>query len=86
MKVSDQLEELEALARSLGVRVSYEPMTGVVSGSGGLCKVKGEFRVIIDRRLKPAERVQVLADALQRFEIDDTGLSPEVRTLLEGAA
>ncbi len=67
MKVSDKLRELETCAEGAGVRVCYEPMTGVVAGRGGLCKVRGEFRVIMDKRLKPAERVVVLGDALERY-------------------
>ena len=66
MKVAEQLRELERVADALGVKVSYEPMTGLVSGAGGLCRVKGQYRVIIDRRLKPAERTTLLADALRR--------------------
>jgi hypothetical protein len=62
------LEELERVAEQLQVKVCYEPMAGLVQGIGGLCKVRGEYRVIIDRRLRPAERVSILADALRRVE------------------
>jgi hypothetical protein len=62
------LEELERVAEELQVKVCYEPMAGLVQGIGGLCKVRGEYRVIIDRRLRPAERVSILADALRRVE------------------
>ena len=82
MKVQEQLEALERLAESLSVRVSYEPMAGLVQRTGGLCRVRGELRVIIDRRLKPPERVQILVDALQRFDTSDHELEPELRALL----
>ena len=65
---------LEALAASLSVKVCYEPMAGRVAGAGGLCRLRGEYRIIIDRRLSPRERSQILAQALTRFE--DPG--PEV--------
>ena len=81
--VQKQLTELEDLAKNLGVRVSYEPMSGLSRGSGGLCKVRGELRVIMDRRLKPPERVQVLADALRTQDTDEHYVSPAVRRLLE---
>ncbi|MCA9689369.1 MAG: hypothetical protein KC636_07140, partial [Myxococcales bacterium] len=73
------LGELEALAERLGIRVCYEPMAGLTRGSGGLCKVRGELRVIMDRRLKPPERVQVLADALRTQDTDEHYVSPAVR-------
>jgi hypothetical protein len=72
MGPQQQLEELERVAQELQVRVCYEPMAGLVQGTGGLCKVRGEYRVIIDRRLKPSERVSILADALRRLA--DRGL------------
>jgi hypothetical protein len=76
------LSELETLADTLGVRVSYEPMSGLSRGSGGLCKVRGELRVIMDRKLKPVERMQVLADALRRFDTESVYVSPAVRRML----
>ena len=66
-QLDKHLAALEELAGQLAVQVCYEPMAGVVSGAGGLCRVNGSYRVIIDRRLKPRERVQILADALRRF-------------------
>jgi len=81
MKVQQQLEALERLAEALAVRVSYEPMTGLVQGTGGLCRVRGQHRVIIDRRLKPPERVQILVDALRRFDTGDLDMDPELQRL-----
>ncbi|HEY8375735.1 MAG TPA: hypothetical protein VIK91_04560 [Nannocystis sp.] len=83
--VQKQLGELEQLAATLGVRVCYEAMTGLSQGSGGLCKVRGEWRVIMDRRLKPAERLTVLADALRTFDTEAYFVSPQVRALLGDA-
>ena len=83
MKVAEQLEELERVAEQLGVRVSYEPMAGLVQNTGGLCRVKGEYRVIIDRRLKPPERVQILADALGRFDLGAVEMSDPTRAFVE---
>ena len=77
-----QLEQLEAVAETLGVTVSYESMTGIVAGSGGLCRVKGSYRIIIDRRLQPRERLQMLSEALRRFDLSATELPDTVRELL----
>ena len=82
MNEQQQLHELEALASGLSVRVCYETMGGLVQGVGGLCRVRGEYRVIIDRRLKSAERLAILADALRRFDFERSTLSPQLRDLL----
>ena len=84
MKVTEQLQCLEQLAEQLGVKVSYESLVGPVSGTGGLCRVRGQHRLIVDRRLKPADRVQMLADALGRFDVSDVDVPAAVMTLLRG--
>lgn len=57
------LEELEAVAVRLSVKVSYEALAASV-GTGGLCRVHGEYRVIIDKRAQLGERLAALAQAL----------------------
>lgn len=85
MKPTAVLETLEAAAAQLGVRVSYEVLatTGLGgAGHGGLCRVKGELRVIIDKRATPQERVVTLATALARLDTSKLTLSNKVRELL----
>ncbi|MCA9657797.1 MAG: hypothetical protein KC486_05595 [Myxococcales bacterium] len=82
MDVQKQLHELEEVAKSLGVRVSYDPMHGPSKGGGGLCRVRGEYRVIVDKRLRPSERVRVLAEALRSFDTEGIFVSPQIRQLL----
>ena len=82
MDAAKQLVELERVAGLIDVEVSYQPMAGLVQGIGGLCKVRGKYRVIIDRRLKPPERVVVVADALAHFETGHIEFAPEVRRLV----
>ena len=83
LKPEEQLSELEKLASELDVDVSYEPMGGLVQGVGGLCRLRGRYRIIVDRKLKPPERLQVVADALRRFDTDEHFVSPQVRRLLD---
>ena len=54
MKPEQITETLEQAAAQLGVRVRYETMTGDTAGGGGLCKVKGQWCVIVDRKTPPA--------------------------------
>ena len=56
MKPEALLELLENVADQLGIRVSYEPLQSSVV-TGGLCKVKGAYRIIIDKRAQMNDRV-----------------------------
>jgi hypothetical protein len=82
MKPEAMLEELEAAAEKLSVTVSYESL-GIAVGNGGLCRVKGRYRVIIDRRSTPRERVATLAEALSRFDNSSLFLTPSVREVVD---
>ena len=79
MTAQQQLHELERLAEILEVKVCYEPMAGLVQGTGGLCRVRGQYRVIIDKKLRAPERVNILADALRRFDVAGLEMAPHVR-------
>lgn len=81
MKPEVVLELLENTADQLGIRVSYEPLVSSV-GTGGLCKVKGQYRIIIDKRATSEERVITLATALATFDTTELELAPKVRELL----
>ena len=85
MKIDDTLQELELVAEKKNIRVTYENLTGEV-GSGGLCKVRGEHRIIIDKRSNPGERATALAQALARFPLDDVYISEETRRLIDSYA
>lgn len=85
MKLPEVLAALEDTAKKLSVRVTYEAIGGEL-GAGGLCKVKGNWRVIIDKRATPSERVSVLATSLARFAWSDLELAPPVRELLAQVA
>jgi hypothetical protein len=81
MKIDQTLKELEAIAEKKSIRVSYENIGGEL-GAGGLCKVKGEHRVIVDKRATDGEKVTVLAQALSRFPLDDVEMSDSIRELI----
>lgn len=78
MKLEPILEELEAAAGKLGVKVTYESLAESVAG-GGLCKVKGVHRVIIEKRGTVGEKVATLARALSALDTEGIFLSPVAR-------
>jgi hypothetical protein len=81
IKVPQILAELEEACKHIGIRLTYEALGGEL-GSGGLCKVKGKWRAIFDKRTTPAERVTLLMPILGRFNLDGVPLSEPVRELL----
>lgn len=85
MKPDVMLEVLEAAADQLGIRVSYEALltSGIQTGMrGGLCRVKGELRIIVDKRATSEERVATLATALGSFDTSELELPKAARELL----
>jgi hypothetical protein len=85
MKSDVVLEVLESAAEQLGIKVSYEPLQigGLQTGlRGGLCKVKGTYRIIIDKRATNEERVTTLATAIAGFDTTELELPQKVRDLL----
>ena len=79
------LELLENAAEQLGIKVSYEPLqtAGIQTGlRGGLCRVKGAYRVIIDKRASDEERLATLATAIATFDTTELELPQKVRDLL----
>jgi hypothetical protein len=82
MKMEPILEDLEAAAAKLGVKVSYEVLMDTVAG-GGLCKVKGAYRVIIEKRGTAGEKAVTLAKALAALDVEGIFLTPAARELVE---
>jgi hypothetical protein len=77
MKPEVVLELLEIAAEQLKVRVSYEPLQTTVV-HGGLCRVKGEYRIIVDKRASAEERVTTVATALAKVIKLDSSLGVEL--------
>jgi hypothetical protein len=78
------VELLESAAEQLGVRVSYEALQTVSQTGlrGGLCKLKGEWRLIVDKRATAEERVATIATGLGRFDVSELELPAAVRECL----
>ena len=87
MKDEKLLTALEEVAGSLGVKVRHEQIKKNTARQpkGGLCYVHGEPRIILHKPLPIHEKVQVLIEALQSFDLENIYISPEVRQAIEGA-
>lgn len=82
MQQEEMLKELEAAAARLDVKVSYEALQSIM-GAGGMCRVRGQVRIIIDKRAQLGERVATLAQALAQLDIADVSFSAPVADLIK---
>ena len=78
------LNQMEELAGRLGIEIRYGIIPGEDSHrTGGLCRVKGKYMLIIHSRLTHKEKIGVIIKALKGFEIADVYVVPAVRELLD---
>ncbi len=79
---------LESLLDKLGIHVRYEALAeGEGDGTpilrGGLCRLRGSWVVIVDRRLSPRKKCEVFIDALRQTDTSGVFVPPLVRQLIE---
>lgn len=80
-----RLEQLEEAAQSLGIEIRYEPFKGEnAMAPGGLCRLKGDYLLILNNRSGLSERINAIASAISRFDLSTAYLKPELREFLEG--
>ena len=80
------MEYLEDLALKLGVEVVYEKLENTdFLATGGLCKVKGKYKIFIDRSETTERRTEILAGALSSFDREGIYILPYIREILEKA-
>jgi len=77
------LSLLEELADRLGIPIRYEIIKDELTGPGGLCRVDGKFILIIDSTAIAKEKIEIMTEALRRFDLDDIYVKPALRELLE---
>ncbi len=81
------LSRLECLADQLRIPVRYASLaTEELSGRGGLCILRGERRIIIERSLGCREKAHLLASGLAQFDLEGVFLLPAVRQAIEAAS
>ncbi|MHB8910828.1 MAG: hypothetical protein ACYDAA_18285 [Syntrophales bacterium] len=78
------LSQLEELAGRLEIEIRY----GILPGddthrAGGLCRVNGQYVLIIHSRLTVKEKIRVVIETLKRFEMGDVYVIPVIRELLD---
>jgi hypothetical protein len=79
------LSYLEELADKLEILVRDENINiEESSSSGGLCRVEGQYVIILNSKATVKEKIQVMIEALQQFDLTDIYVKPVIRELLDG--
>ena len=85
MKPDQLLPILEDGAQRLDITVKYEGLAqSGVNGTGGLCKVRGSWWLLVDKKATPSERVAILVDALAGFDTEGLDLPEKVAEMIAG--
>jgi hypothetical protein len=80
------LSYLEELAEKLEILVRDENMNIDESSSpGGLCRVDGKHVVILNSKASVKEKIQVMINTLNQFDLRYMYIKPVIRELLEGS-
>jgi N-dimethylarginine dimethylaminohydrolase len=77
------LSQLEELADRLGIPIRYEKIEDELTGPGGLCRIEGKHILIIHSKATVREKIQIMTEALGRFDLGDIYVKPALRELLE---
>ena len=76
------VERLEEAARSMGIDIRYDQMPKP-GYSGGLCRIRKKWVLIINKASVPLERAEIIAQAIATREIDNVFLPPDVREFIK---
>ncbi|MDI6797568.1 MAG: hypothetical protein QMD09_11510 [Desulfatibacillaceae bacterium] len=84
METAALLHELKMLCEKLGVTVSERVLkSGAIRVTSGLCVVRGEARLILDRKLPDDEKVDILLENLARIPMDSVFVIPHLRERID---
>jgi hypothetical protein len=84
MSPSELRRQLEAVAQRLGVSVRFEVFEAGPGRRGGLCRLKGEPRIVVDAHGSVLEQIATLEGALRKLDLEGVFVPPFLRARLEG--
>jgi hypothetical protein len=65
--LQNRLEELEAKAGDLGIAIHYDRLEAAgLKLKEGLCRVRGEYHIYIEKRKATSEKIRSLIELLDR--------------------
>lgn len=79
MKHEEMIQELQEVARQLGITVRFDQG----NFEGGYCILKSQHLLLLNKRLIPARKAAVLARALKEIGLNSVFLKPAVRAYID---
>lgn len=84
MKSEELYRQLQQVAERFGIQFSEQNLSSAgIYVRGGLCKVKGRYRFIMDKKKPLAEKLEMLGECLAQLPLEEVFLKPAVREFLE---
>jgi len=84
MKPEQIYQELKDLAEKLDVQVSEQNFrTAGIAVKSGVCKVKGQRMLIIDKHKSIRKKIKIVASHLAQIPHENVFIVPAIRDLLE---
>lgn len=76
------IQELETISQNLGISLVYEKIQSHHPRKGALCRIRGNWKLIIDRNTSPDEKFNILLDNISLFENEHIFITPRMRDML----
>ena len=70
VKVKEKLRHLEAIVKEKEIALIYEAK---LDGKGGVCRVRGKRKIILNGLLPDSEKIELLEDILKKLELGEDG-------------
>jgi hypothetical protein len=84
MKPEQIYQELKDLAEKLDIHISEQNFrTAGIAVKSGLCKVKGQSMLIMDKHKSIRKKINILASHLAQIPHENVFIVPAIRDLLE---
>ncbi len=83
MLMNISLADLEQIAKSLSIKVTYEDLK---TSKGGSCRVMETRRIIINKHLRNNEKINLLAKELGNFDLSGLDIPDKVRKKIDEEA
>jgi hypothetical protein len=84
MTREELLVQLEELAGRLNIQVQYESVKSEdPSTFGSYCRINDQHKIILHSKASTGRKIEIITDALKRFDIDDVYLVPALREHLK---
>lgn len=84
MDIHAQLEDLKSVAAKCSIEIEFSNLADEeLSIQSGLCKVKGNSLIILDKKLDPEEQANVILKALESFDLETIYVPSWIRERLE---